>query len=83
MNSIEKEATMFANCVKREIFANDPDGSKKQIAGNMKFEGFMLGATWMIDEAIKWLRNNKEELGISWNDNFELNFIKAMEGEDM
>ena len=33
----------------------------------------------VIDKAVKWFRNQKEEIGISWFDDFEFRFRKAME----
>ena len=44
---------------------------------------FIDGAQWMqsqlIEKAVEWLKNQKEEIGISWSDDFEIGFIKAME----
>lgn len=42
-------------------------------------EAFKAGANWMIDKAAAWFRNQKEEIGISWYDDFEIRFRKAME----
>ena len=44
-----------------------------------KYEGFKAGAQWMIDKAVEWFRNQKEEIGISWFDDYEIRFRKAME----
>lgn len=46
-----------------------------------KYEGFKAGAQWMIDKAVEWFRNQKEEIGISWFDDYEIRFRKAMEEE--
>ena len=40
--------------------------------------GFINGAEWMIDKAVEWFRNQKEEIGISWYEDFEIRFRKAM-----
>ena len=47
----------------------------------LSYDGFKAGAEWMIAKAIEWFRNQKEEIGISWFDDFEIRFRKAMEEE--
>ena len=46
-------------------------------------DGFIEGANWMqselIEKALEWFKNQKEEIGISWYDDFEVRFRKAME----
>jgi hypothetical protein len=42
-------------------------------------DSFIAGAKWMIDKAAAWFWNQKEEIGISWYDDFEIRFRKAME----
>ena len=46
-------------------------------------DAFIDGAQWMqsqlIEKAVEWFKNQKEEIGISWSDDFEIGFIKAME----
>lgn len=42
-------------------------------------DGFIEGAKWMIDKAAEWFRNQKEEIGISWFEDYEIRFRKAME----
>lgn len=42
-------------------------------------EAFKAGANWMIDKAAEWFKNQKEEIGISWYEDFEIRFRKAME----
>lgn len=42
-------------------------------------DSFIAGAKWMIDKAAAWFRNQKEEIGISWSDDYENRFRKAME----
>ena len=44
---------------------------------------FIDGAEWMqselIEKAVEWFKHQKEEIGISWFDDFEIRFRKAME----
>lgn len=46
-------------------------------------DAFIDGAQWMkselIEKAVEWFKNQKEEIGISWYDDFEIRFRKAME----
>ncbi len=46
-------------------------------------DAFIDGAQWMqselIEKAVEWFRHQKEEIGISWFDDFEIRFRKAME----
>ena len=42
-------------------------------------EAFKAGANWMIEKAIEWFKHQKEEIGISWFDDYEIRFRKAME----
>ena len=45
-------------------------------------EAFIAGAEWMqselIEKAVEWFKHQKEEIGISWFDDFEIRFRKAM-----
>ena len=44
---------------------------------------FTCGAQWMqselIEKAVEWFKHQKEEIGISWFDDFEIRFRKAMQ----
>ena len=40
---------------------------------------FSEGAQWMLEKAIEWFKHQKEEIGISWFDDYEIRFRKAME----
>ena len=44
---------------------------------------FNEGAQWMqsklIEKALEWFKHQKEEIGISWFDDYEIRFRKAME----
>ena len=42
-------------------------------------DSFIAGAKWRSDKAAAWFRNQKEEIGISWYDDYETRFRKAME----
>lgn len=43
-----------------------------------RYVGFKAGAEWMIEKAAEWFRSQKEEIGISWYEDFEIRFRKAM-----
>lgn len=44
---------------------------------------FGEGAQWMqselIEKALEWFKHQKEEIGISWFDDYEIRFREAME----
>ena len=40
---------------------------------------FSEGAQWMLEKAIEWFKHQKEEIGISWFDDYEIRLRKAME----
>ena len=40
---------------------------------------FSEGAQWMFEKALEWFKNKNEEIGISWFDDYEIRFRKAME----
>lgn len=46
-------------------------------------DDFKAGAEWMqselIEKAVEWFKHQKEEIGISWFDDYEIRFRKAME----
>ena len=42
-------------------------------------DGFIEGAKWMVEKALEWFKHQKEEIGISWFDDYEIRFRKAME----
>lgn len=46
-------------------------------------EAFIAGSEWMqselIEKAVEWFKHQKEEIGISWFDDFEIRFRKAMD----
>ena len=46
-------------------------------------DAFIDGAHWMqselIEKAVEWFKHQKEEIGISWFDDYEIRFRKVME----
>lgn len=42
-------------------------------------DAFIAGAKWMLDKAAEWFKNQKEEIGIYWIEDYEIRFRKAME----
>lgn len=46
---------------------------------DVAFHSHIAGARWMIDKAAEWFKNQKEEIGISWVEDYEIRFRKAME----
>ena len=40
---------------------------------------FREGAQWMLEKVLEWFKHQKEEIGISWFDDYEIRFRKAME----
>ena len=40
---------------------------------------FSEGAQWMLEKALEWFKHQKEEIGISWFDDYKIRFRKAME----
>ena len=48
-------------------------------------EAFIAGSEWMqselIEKAVEWFKHQKEEIGISWFDDFEIRFRKAMKNQ--
>lgn len=41
-------------------------------------DNFKAGAEWMIDKAVEWVKHQKEEIRISWFDDYEIRFREAM-----
>lgn len=42
-------------------------------------DGFIEGAKWMLEKALEWFKHQKEEIGISWFEDYEIRFRQAME----
>ena len=67
---------------KAKDFAGLKSDSKDVLADLFKslaYKGYMEGANWMLEKAVTWFRNQKEEIGISWFADYEIRFRKAME----
>ena len=56
-------------------------GSQDYVPTEIK-EAFIAGSEWMqselIEKAVEWFKHQKEEIGISWFDDYEIRFRKAM-----
>ena len=46
---------------------------------DVAFHSHTAGANWMKEKALEWFKHQKEEIGISWFDDFEIRFRKDME----
>lgn len=54
MTELEKAATEFADSIKNQTFNDDPQNFKKQLAANMRYEGFLMGAQWITEKVADW-----------------------------
>ena len=71
--TIEEKASEYAEkCFPSDDISNY---GKHDVA----FHSHIAGANWMIEKAVEWFKHQKEEIGISWFDDFEIRFRKAME----
>ena len=55
MTELEKAATEFADSIKNQTFNDDQQNFKKQLAANMRYEGFLEGARWITERAADWI----------------------------
>ena len=55
MTELEKAATEFAGSIKNQTFNDDPHNFKKLLAAYMRYEGFLMGAQWIIERAADWI----------------------------
>ena len=60
---------------------DNPDIHKPDIKRdfNLWKYGFEAGEKLMVEKVIEWFKSQKENIGISSFDEFEIKFIKAME----
>ena len=65
--SIEEKAEEYRSDIFGTPFRNDIEMA------------FSEGAQWMFEKALEWFKHQKEEIGISWFDDYEIRFRKAME----
>ena len=75
MATIEEKAKVYSGLDQTLASNNLRDNSARYMANC----GFRDGAKWMLEKAVEWFRNQKEEIGISWFDDYEIRFRKAME----
>lgn len=75
--SIEERAKIYRN-ERSTFFEVYRDVNESDLV-----DAFIDGAQWMqselIEKAVEWFRHQKEEIGISWFDDFEIKFREAME----
>ena len=64
MTELEKAAIEFADSIKNQTFNDDQHNIKKQLAANMRYEGFLMGAQWITERAADWI---EEYLGADNN----------------
>lgn len=55
MTELEKAATEFADSIKNQTFNDDPQNFKKQLAANMRYEGFLMGTRQITEKAADWI----------------------------
>lgn len=63
----EKSSEYAEKCFRSDDISNS---GKHDVA----FHSYGAGARWMIDKAAEWFKNQKEEIGISWYEDFEIRF---------
>lgn len=66
-----------------DAYVGHPEEIDEFTTETIKRDAFIDGAQWMqselIEKAVEWFKNQKEEIGISWYDDFEIRFREAME----
>ena len=65
--SIEEKAEQYRSDTFGAPFKNDIEMA------------FSEGAQWILEKALEWFKHQKEEIGISWFDDYEIRFRKTME----
>ena len=60
--------------------SNNPNICKPDVKRdfNLWKYGFEAGEKWMIEKALEWFKHQKKEIGISWFEDYEIRFRKAM-----
>ncbi len=71
--TIEEKASEYAE----KSFPSDDISNSNN--NDIACQSYIAGANWMIEKAFEWFKHQKEEIGISWFDDFEIRFRKAME----
>ena len=73
MKSIEEKAR------EEYPYITPSDGYECHAYNEAAKDGFIKGAEWMVEKALVWFKHLKEEIGLSWFDDYEIRFRKAME----
>lgn len=71
--TIEEKASEYAE----KSFPSDDISNSNN--NDIACQSYIAGANWMIEKSFEWFKHQKEEIGISWFDDFEIRFRKAME----
>ena len=71
--TIEEKASEYAE----KSFPSDDISNSNN--NDIACQSYIAGANWMIEKALEWFKHQKEEIGISWFDDYEIRFRKAME----
>ena len=71
--TIEEKASEYAE----KSFPSDDISNSNN--NNIACQSYIAGANWMKETALEWFKHQKEEIGISWFDDFEIRFRKDME----
>lgn len=71
--TIEEKASEYAE----KSFPSDDISNSNN--NDIACQSYIAGANWMKEKALVWFKHQKEEIGISWFDDYEIRFRKAME----
>ena len=71
--TIEEKASEYAE----KSFPSDDISNSNN--NDIACQSYIAGANWMKEKAFEWFKHQKEEIGISWFDDFEIRYRKAME----
>lgn len=71
--TIEEKASEYAE----KSFPSDDISNSNN--NDIACQSYIAGANWMKEKSLEWFKHQKEEIGISWFDDFEIRYRKAME----
>lgn len=71
--TIEEKASEYAE----KSFPSDDISNSNN--NDIACQSYIDGANWMKEKALEWFKHQKEEIGISWFDDYEIRFREAME----
>lgn len=71
--TIEEKASEYAE----KSFPSDDISNNNN--NDIACQSYIAGANWMKEKALEWFKHQKEEIGISWFDDYEIRFREAME----